>query len=75
MLAKNDNALTYFMYYKEEDYLLGNKRQNIKEDQKDLVSKSSVNKNARNMLFEDISQDRFFANELSSSLKEVGFIE
>ena len=32
MLAEDDNALDYFMYYKEEEYLLGNKKQDKKED-------------------------------------------
>lgn len=32
MLAKNDNASDYFIYYNEKKYLLGSKKQNIKED-------------------------------------------
>lgn len=32
MLAEDDNASDYFMYYKEEEYLLGNKKHDVEED-------------------------------------------
>ena len=40
MLAEDDNTSDYFIYHNEEKYLLGNKRQDLEEDQKDLVGKS-----------------------------------
>ena len=75
MLAKDNNTSDYFMYYKEEKYPLGNKKQDVEEDQKDLISKSLVNENVRDMLFERTSQDRLLGNELLSFLKEVKFSE
>ena len=61
------------MYHKEEKYPLGNKRQNVKEDQKDLVKESSNNKSVRNIPFGYIPEDRLFGSELSSPLREIRF--
>lgn len=47
MLAKNDFILDYFMYYDKEEYSLGNKVQDVQEDQEDLVGKSSNSKSIR----------------------------
>ena len=73
MLAKNDYTSDYFIYHNEERYLLSNKRQNVKEDQRDLVDKSSDNKSVRNMLPRHTPQDRLLASELSFSLKKIWF--
>ena len=71
MLTKNDNASDYFMHHNKEKYWLGNKRQNIKKNKKNLVDKSSDHKNVKNILLKHTPQNRLFANELSFSLKEV----
>ena len=51
MLVKNNNILDYFIYHKEEKYLLGNKNLDNKEYQKDLVGKYLDNKSIKNILF------------------------
>lgn len=50
MLAKDDNASDSFMHYNEEEYLLGNKKQDLEEDQIDLVDKSLDNQSVKNIL-------------------------
>ena len=50
MLAADNNTSDYFMHHKEEKYLLDNKGQDIKEDQKDLLDKSSDTESVREML-------------------------
>lgn len=73
MLAKDNNTLDYFIYHKKKKFLLGNKKQNIEEDQKDLISKSLDNESIKNMLPRYISQDGLLVNELLSSLKKIRF--
>ena len=73
MLAKNGNASDYFFNHKKNKYSLGNKKQNIEEDLKNLVGKSLDNKNIKNMLFRYILKDWLFINKLSSFLKEIEF--
>lgn len=60
---------------KKEKYLRGNKRQDEKEDQKDLVGKSLDNESIRDRLPRCISQDGLFASQSISFLKEVRFSE
>ena len=73
MLAEDDNASDYFMHHKEEEYLLGNKGQDVEEDQRDWVGKSSNNESIKHMLPGCTSQDGLFRSKSSSSLKEVRF--
>ena len=40
MLAKDDNASDYFMYHNKKENPLGNKKQEVEEDQRDLIDKS-----------------------------------
>lgn len=75
MLAENDNALTYFIHHKEEKYPMNNKGQDIEEDQRDLISKSSDNKSVKNILLIRISQDELLGSELSLSLRKFRFNE
>ena len=75
ILAKDDDTLDYFIYDNEKEYALGKKRQDIKEDQRNLVGKSWDNKSVRNMLPKRPPQDGLHASELLSSLKEVWFSE
>ena len=60
MLAEDDNASNYFMYHKEVKYPIGNKKQNVEKDPRDLVGKSLDNESVRDMLPEHISQDGLF---------------
>lgn len=73
MLAENNNASDYFIYYNRKEYPLGNKKKDIREDQRHLVGKSLDNKNVKNMLPRCTSQDELFASKLSFSLKEIQF--
>lgn len=73
ILVEDNNALDYFIYYDEKKYLLDNKKQDIKKDQKNLINKSSDSKSVKNMLFRHTHQDELLINELSLSLKEVQF--
>lgn len=73
ILVEDNNASDYFMYYDEKKYLLDNKKQDIKKDQKNLINKSSDSKSVKNMLFRHTHQNGLLANELSLSLKEVQF--
>ena len=61
------------MYHKGEKYPLGNKGQNVEEDQKDSIGKSSDNESVRNMLPGHILEDGLLESKLSSSLREVRF--
>lgn len=58
---------------KKEEYLQGNKRQNIKENKRDLVGKSLDNKSVRDRLFRHTPQNRLFASDLTLSLREIRF--
>lgn len=49
-MVEDDNILDYFIYYKEEKYLLGNKKQDIKKNQRDLISKSLDNESIKDIL-------------------------
>ena len=75
MLAENDDASDYFMHQEEEEYPLGNKKQNVKKDYRDLVGESSDNKRVKKMLLGHTLQDRLLESELSSSLREMRFSE
>ncbi len=75
ILAENDNTSDHFMYYKEEKYLLGNKGEGVREDQKDSVGTNSENKSVRDILPRRISQAELFGSELSSCPKEVRFCD
>lgn len=75
MLSKDKVVLDYSIDHKEEIYLVGNKKQDSKDNQIGLVAKSSDNKSLRNMLFGRIPQDGLFACQLSSSLREIRFSE
>lgn len=50
MLTKDNYTSDYFIYYNEKKYLLDNKKQDIKKDQKDLIGKSLDSKSVKNML-------------------------
>lgn len=50
MMGEKDNALSYFTYHKEEKYLLGNKKQGIEEDQRDLVGEIFNAENRKSIL-------------------------
>ena len=71
MLVEDDNVLDYFMYHNKEKFLLDNKEQDIKKDQKDLMGKSSNNKIIKSMLLGRTLQNEFLASKLLLSLKEV----
>lgn len=73
MLVEDDNILDYFINHKEEKYPLSNKRQNINEDQKDLIGKSLDNESIRNILLGYIPQDGIFISKSSLSLRKVRF--
>lgn len=73
MLVKNNNILDYFIYHKEEKYLLGNKNLDNKEYQKDLVGKYLDNKSIKNILFRCTYQNRLLASKLLSFLEEIRF--
>lgn len=51
ILREDENVSNYFRYYKEENYILGNKKQNIEKDHIDLINKSLNFKNVKIMLF------------------------
>lgn len=71
ILAEVKNTLDYFMHYKKKKYLLGNKRQNVKKDQRNLIGKNSNNEIIRNIVLRHIFQDGFLVSKLSSFLKKV----
>lgn len=73
MLAEDNNASDYFIYYNKKKYPLGNKKKDIREDQRHLVGESSDNKNVKNMLPRCTSQDELFASKLLFFLKEIWF--
>lgn len=50
ILREDENASDYFPYYEGEKHLLNNKKQDIKEDQKDLVDNRLDNGRERNRL-------------------------
>ena len=74
MLAESNNIASYFIYYKKEKYLLDNKKQDIEEDQRDLIGKNSDNKSIKDMLLRCTLQNKLFTSELSS-LREIGLSE
>ena len=51
ILVENNTASDYSIYHKEEEYPLGNERQDGKDNQRDLVAKSSDNKRLKNLFF------------------------
>ena len=73
MLAEDDNTSDYFMHQKEEEYPLGNKRQDVEENQKNLVGKSSDNKIVKNIQSGHTPQNGLLGSESLSSLREVRF--
>ena len=50
ILAEDNNAFNYFIYHNEEEYRLGNKKQDVEADQRELVSKKLDNKSIKDML-------------------------
>ena len=75
ILAEDDNASDYFIDYKEEKYLLGNKKQDVKKNQRDLVGKSLDNESINDILLECTPQDGFLKSGLLSFLREVKLSE
>lgn len=61
------------MHYEKEEYLLGNKWQDGKDDHRNKIAKSSDNKRLTNILSRHTLQDGLLANELLSSLRKVRF--
>lgn len=57
MLAENNDVSNYFIYHEEEEYPLGNEKQNVEEDQSALVGKCSDNENVRDILPGHTPQD------------------
>lgn len=55
IIAKDDNTIDYFIHHKKEKYPLGNKKQDIENDQKILIGKSLDNKSIKNILLEHLS--------------------
>lgn len=49
VLAEDNNKLNYFIHYKKKKYLVDNKKQDIEEEQRDLVGESSNNKSIKNI--------------------------
>ena len=75
ILAEDDNASDYFMHHKEEEYPLGSKKQDIEEDQRNLVGKTSDNESVKDMLLRHTPQNGLLGSESLSSLKKVRFSE
>ena len=73
MLAEDDNLSDCFINYKEEEYSLSTKKQDVKKDQKDLIGKNSDNESIRDILPRHTPQDGLFVIELLSSLREIRF--
>ena len=73
MLAEDNNTLYYFIHYNKEKYLLDNKKQSIKKDQKDSIGKSLDNKSVKNILPGYMREGWLFTSDLSLSLKKVWF--
>ncbi len=73
MLVEDDNTSDHFMYHEEEEYPLGNNKQEIREIQRDSVGQSSDNESLRDMLSGRIPQAGLLGSESSSSLREVRF--
>lgn len=68
-LAKDINISDYFVYYNRKKYQQGNKRQNKEKDTKNLVGKSSNNKNIKNIYLKYIPQIGNLINMLSLFLR------
>lgn len=62
MLKKDNNASNNFQFYKNKDYILNNKKQNIKEDYINLIDKKLKIKRKNNLLLKYIFENGFFAN-------------
>lgn len=63
MLVKDYNKLNNYIYLKEEKYLLNNKRQNSKLNQKNLIDKSSNNESIRNILLESYLFNNYYISK------------
>ena len=50
MLVEDNVASDYFIYHEKKEYWMGDKGQDVEEDQRDLVSKGSDNKSVKNMI-------------------------
>lgn len=73
MLKEDDNALDSFWYYKEENFILSNKKQDIEEDYIDLVSKRLDIRNVKNMFLRHTTSNQLLTNELLLFLIEFRF--
>ena len=69
MPGEDDNTLNNFELYKDEESIL--EAQNIEKDHRDMVGKSSDNRNRAKA--GRISQNGLLGSESSSSLREVRF--
>lgn len=54
IFKKDDNTSNNFEHRKKKDYILENKKQNLKKDYKDLIGKSLDIENIKNILLEHI---------------------
>ncbi len=61
------------MYHEKKEYPLGNKEQEVREDQRDSLGQSSDNKSVKNMPPGHTPQAGLLRSKLSLSLKEVRF--
>ncbi len=74
MLTEDNNTSDHFIYHKEEEYPLGNERQEIRENQRNL-GQSSDNESLKNILPRYTPQAGLLRSQSSSSLWEVRFID
>ncbi len=72
MLVEDDDASDHFQHHEEEEYLLGNEGQEIRENQRDS-GQSLNNKSLRDILPGRTPQAGLLGSESSSSLREVRF--
>lgn len=74
MLGEDNDVSENFKLHKDEKFIL--EEQNIERDYRDMVNKSSNTRSrAKNGLLGRTPQDRLFASELSSFLREISFNE
>lgn len=72
MPKKDNNALEYFEFYADKEYVLN--KQDIEENYKDLIRKSlDIKSYTKNNLLKRIPQDKLFANEFLLYSKKVRF--
>lgn len=74
MLKKKNDILEIFGSYKDEKFIL--QKQDIEKDYTNLVGKSlNTRSYAKKSLLRYIPQNRLYANELLSFLREISFID